>query len=155
MPPTWGSLETSHSLVWVPLKADSEAGIQMHADCWGADPGKHRWAVGRYEQEREGREPMKCSLSSQTLLRALVLSPTGQLWGMAFSPPRSKEIGISVLTNSIHHLLRAASRAITPSTFHPPCIWTEHVPTARKDAPLCQAPAEGHMCSHRCLSMSS
>lgn len=55
--------------------------------------------------------------------------------GHRLLPLRSEEIGIFVLMKTIHHLLRVASRVITPAPTPLPCAQTERVSAAGDNAP--------------------
>lgn len=100
---------------------------------------------GGGEPEREGNGPENGSLSSQTPLCAVAFSPTRWLWGMAFSPLRSKEIGLFVPTSPLSIICGGLPRQPLPSTSYLPWTRTEHVPAAGNDAPLCRPPAESHV----------
>lgn len=81
MSPALGHLESSHHLVWAPLKEDSETRIQMHAICLRivVVPGNTMGRIGWDEQGKDRRKPRKGSLLCQSLLHATVLSPSGKL----------------------------------------------------------------------------
>jgi len=105
---------------------------------------------GGGEPEREGNGPENGSLSSQTPLRGVAFSPTRWLWGMAFSPLRSKEIGLFVPTSPHPSFVEGFQGSHFPA---PPTCPGHGLSMFLQLGmmPPSAGPLQSPTCSHRCL----